>query len=367
MIADFRARFTRLTRLAGRVVNMVLDPTVFGLMVAAAVLGRQGQRIRRVVEVPGAASATAGNRVCLYSHFDRDSLVAPHVLQALAAVSRLGFRIHFITTSRHLHPEVVEAVSPFCEKIIHKDNHGLDFGAWRLGWRLLGRETPLDELLLLNDSVYGPLADLGAVFDRMAGEPCDFWSITDSWDQKYHLQSYFLVFRRAVLASAAFEGFWDSFWLINHKNHIVRRCEIGLTQRLLKAGFAPKAFCAYLDVRDHVVRRLLDRSESPGHLDGVISLPHGRVSLAATASADMRAHLLAEGALIDATLNPMHHFWKVLITDFGCPYLKADLLLRNPVKIVDAYQWKQLVSQHTTYDPSLIERHLYRLARRRVP
>lgn len=349
-----RVRLIRLSRLALRLFAAVSAPFVWVLMVAWAVLGRSGQRVRRVIQVRERPPA-GRNRVCLYSHFDRDSLLAPHVLQALAAVSRLGFRIHFITTSRHLHPGVIEAVSPYCDRLIHKDNHGLDFGAWRLGWRLLDREG-LDELLLLNDSVYGPLTDLTPIFARMDGEACDFWGITDSWDKKYHLQSYFLVIRRQLLASRVFDRFWDSFWLVNHKGYIVNRCEIGLTQRFLKAGFRPKALCSYLDVRAGAVNRLREGA-GPDSQDGA---PHRR-------SFWDPARRLSEEALVNATLNPMHHFWQDLITDFGCPFLKADLLVRNPVEIPDAYQWKQLVAEQTAYDPGLIESHLYRMAEKRVP
>ena len=361
-----RIKLRQTLRLLARLADRAGDPLLWGAKVALTIAGRRGQRVHRILE--GRRPAPPGPwRVCLYSHYDRDGLLAPHVEHALAAVAALGFRIHFVTTGPVLSQSLIDRVAPYCETIIHKDNYGLDFGAWRLAWQRVRRHGVPDELLLLNDSVYGPLSDLGAVFARMAGEPCDFWGITDSWDQKYHLQSYFVVLRKHVLESSAFERFWRSFWLINHKSYIVRRCEIGLTQRLLKAGFVPRALCPYTDVRTHAVRRLLSESQAAERAEAVFNLPGGQTFFSEAMPPPVRALLATKGNLVEATMNPMHHFWRDLITEFGCPFLKVDLVARNPVAIANAYQWKQLVVEKTDYDPALIEHHLYRAVSRRVP
>ena len=44
---------------------------------------------------------------------------------------------------------------------------------------------------------------------------CDFWGITDSSEINYHLQSYFLVFKKNVIQSNTFKIFWDGVKILN--------------------------------------------------------------------------------------------------------------------------------------------------------
>jgi hypothetical protein len=57
-------------------------------------------------------------------------------------------------------------------------------------------------------------------------------------------------------------------------------------------------------------------------------------------------------------LNPTHSFWDVMIVEFGCPFIKRDLLKRNPARIPGVSEWSSLLSVHTAYDTGRIERHL---------
>jgi lipopolysaccharide biosynthesis protein len=58
-------------------------------------------------------------------------------------------------------------------------------------------------VLLVNDSIYGPLAPLEPILARIDLEAADLWGATESWQTRYHLQSFFLAAGRTVLTSPA--------------------------------------------------------------------------------------------------------------------------------------------------------------------
>ena len=45
----------------------------------------------------------------------------------------------------------------------------------------------------------------------MNKKECDFWGMVESHEMKTHLQSYFLVFKKAVFQSSGFKEYVHSF------------------------------------------------------------------------------------------------------------------------------------------------------------
>lgn len=118
--------------------------------------------------------------------------------------------------------------------------HGrYDFGSWgemidQIGWEAIAE---FDELVLVNDSCYGPFYDLSVVFERMNFRPCDFWSMTGNREIAFHLQSYFLVFKRPVMANIDFQKFWSNISEEPSYENVVINYEVGLSRLLLRKGF----------------------------------------------------------------------------------------------------------------------------------
>src|SRR5258706_15691942 len=101
---------------------------------------------------------------------------------------------------------------------------GIDLSVW-------------DELVLTNSSVFGPLFPLRESFDGMSGNPCDFWGMTGNHEIAWHLQSYFLVFRRNILHSPLFGQFWRTVLPRQDKKATIRNYEVGLTRFFEKYRF----------------------------------------------------------------------------------------------------------------------------------
>ena len=135
-----------------------------------------------------------------------------------------------------------------------RENFGHDFGSYRDGIRLI-RDAGLspDRLILLNDSIWCPLradlmarieainADLSGLLqdekvahDDAGGTPTD----------RLYLESYFFVISGALWRSAAFQDFWTSYPMTDHKPDTIKRGEIGFSRSMQAAGFR---LCALTD------------------------------------------------------------------------------------------------------------------------
>jgi rhamnosyltransferase len=187
-------------------------------------------------------------RLILFAHFNPDGRVEPFVHAHLRALRELGGTLHFISNSPLPEAEL-ERLRTVADAILERENTGVDFGMWKAA---LGRVdlADYDELLLTNSSVIGPVTPLAPLFQRMAGDPCDFWGLTESGEVIRHIQTYFLVFRAAVLRSPAFRQFFDSVLEYRSKNHMILSCEVCFTTWLQEHGFT-SAVAFPLEPRDN--------------------------------------------------------------------------------------------------------------------
>lgn len=256
-----------------------------------------------------------GKRLCIFSHFDRYGIVDEYVLYYLQALKENECDIIFVSTAPQLNADELKKLDSLCSQIIVKENIGYDFGAWCTG---LKESSELlehyDELIICNDSVYAPLYELSSVFTKMENASYDAWSITDSHEVCYHMQSYFLVFNKAIMNNQQFWKFWDNYLVYKNKRNIIEKYEIGLSKFLMKCGYKIGAYCPSKEVTDKII-------------------------------------------------NVTHEYWKELIIDHQCPTLKIELLRDNPLN-VDLTDMKSIMST-TSYPFDLIENHLSRMGKKK--
>ena len=180
------------------------------------------------------------NRVAIFAHFDAENEVKPYVAYYLEKLRELCVRVVFVSTSP-LGERQLEALWPRVDEVMLCEHTGWDFGMWKHALEH-GDLGGVDELVLTNSSLFGPIFPLAPIFEHMAEDRCDFWGMTDNFEVHWHLQSYFLVVRRAVLDSEAFRLFWSSVLPYRNKCAAVMGYELGLTQFLSDSGFQPGAF-----------------------------------------------------------------------------------------------------------------------------
>ncbi|OGV76700.1 MAG: hypothetical protein A3K19_18105 [Lentisphaerae bacterium RIFOXYB12_FULL_65_16] len=308
-------------------------------------------------EEKGQVNLADVKKVCLYAHYDRDSRVEDYVLNCIQELSKLGYGVVFVTVSRHLTAESIERLAPFCAWIVHRKNRGWDFGSWKVASRFTGPLESYDEVVLANDSVYGPVKALGPIFEKMGKNEAALWGITDSWMNRYHVQSYFAVLRKSYLALPAFKTFWENIRFVRDRYFVVSRYEMGLTQTAIRAGLPVAVLCPYGDA----VKAGREKIEA---------------RYAKLVGAERYATRLPEAwyckkvltrCLDGIPMDPMHFFWDALIDPLGCPFIKRELLSRNPMAVPNVNEWEPIVRAASSYDTQMIHRHLQRIVRQRSP
>jgi lipopolysaccharide biosynthesis protein len=186
-------------------------------------------------------------RLAIYAHYSKNTDVALHTFHFLKEIRLLGFELCFVSNSP-LSQESQEKLGAFSQKIIQRENTGLDFSMWKDGLAEYDL-TQVQELLLANSSVIGPLAPLSRLWQHPIVGECDFWGLTDSnelWD--WHLQSFFVVFKQNVVTSRIFSQFWSAMLPYHTKGQIIRSYEIGLTVWLQENGFRWQAMYKLGDI-----------------------------------------------------------------------------------------------------------------------
>lgn len=241
-------------------------------------------------------------RLAIYAHFDAASSVARHVLYHLEQLRELGFQICFVSNSEITVGDQ-QRLGRLCEKIIVRENTGLDFGMWKRA--LLEQDLlPLDELLLTNSSIVGPLQPIAPLWQNPVLADCDFWGLTDNAIPALHLQSYFLVFRRQVIQSPRFIEFWHSVLPYRDKVQLIWSYEVGLTRWLMESGFKWQAIFPQKTIWPQALEQR---------------------SLARKIYHRLRQR--------DVSANDISLFAHELLLQSGMPYLKASLLKKNWLQV----------------------------------
>jgi lipopolysaccharide biosynthesis protein len=179
-------------------------------------------------------------RVAIFAHFDAENEIKPYVAHHLEKLRETCTRVVFASTAQ-LEDRQLDGLCPPEDRIIMSENSGWDFGMWKQAMSKIGF-ADADQLVLTNSSVFGPIFPLEPVFAKMEEDPCDFWGMTDNFEWRWHLQSYFIVFKPQVFNSEAFRLFWNSVLPYRSKEPVVMSYELGLTSFLVDSGFRPGAF-----------------------------------------------------------------------------------------------------------------------------
>ena len=282
--------------------------------------------VQRIKELP-ATPDTERRRLVLFAHFDRKDEVDPDVVFYLERLHRSGSTIVFVSGSPRLKVATTEAIKPFCAGIYTRETLSLDFGSWHLAWALVEARgwklESFDELLLANDSVYGPLFDLKEMFAKRDG--ADLYGVVESKEYVSHLQSFFLLWALNERTVPFLRRFWREFQYIANKDKLIQRYEIGMSVAARAQGFAVKAY-----IPDEAAR--------------TVELEAG----------DARAELDRCQAV-----NNMLRFWDTLITANRCPFLKTSLPVKARPEGIERVP--ELLRRYTEYDPALIEAHVRRI------
>lgn len=115
-----------------------------------------------------------------------------------------------------------------------------DFGSYKRAYEYAKNNKLLnkyDFVYMVNDSVYGPLHDIGTVLQQMESKNTDAFGMVESRHTHYrHIQSWFIGMRKSVFLSTWFDEFIMSVKQLPHKYLITVLYENKFTDILEEHG-----------------------------------------------------------------------------------------------------------------------------------
>lgn len=211
------------------------------------------------------------NRLGLFLFYDVEGIVDDYVKYLLGDMNKNLSHL-CVLVNGELTSEGRKTLENFTDHIITRSNHGFDVGAWKdamiyeFGFEKL---EEFDEVILFNDSYFGPIYPFREMFDEMDKRDLDFWGITvhgDAPDPKNlcpypyrprYLQLFFLVFRKNFVKSKEFQDYWQELPYFENFNDVGYKHQAVFTKHFSDLGFK---WAAYVDTED--LEESVDKSVS---------------------------------------------------------------------------------------------------------
>jgi Rhamnan synthesis protein F len=329
--------------------RMVYRAATIGWEVVAALPSDALRAIRPAAKAvrmeDGVRPEREASRIALYVHYSATGQVSGMVRYQLGLLRQFGFAIVFISMAAHIPEDDWQAVRELCALVVQRENFGRDFGAWHDLMPEVRRRWPHpQELLLANDSVLGPIYPLAPVIEALRAGGEGLFGLTESLQGGAHLQSYLLL-TRGKAAVADLMGFLQTLYVSHSKWLLVQAGEIRLARWMRGRGHRVAAVFGY----DRLVRAAVADPAERKRLMG----SHAKLRDFDRLPADRAAALLFEWPL-----NPTQHLWHVLATKFGDPFVKTELVMRNPGRLPGVDGWPAVVPPDAPCPLPLLRAHL---------
>lgn len=184
-------------------------------------------------------------KIAIFAHWDPDNLIDDYVVYYLQELKKVA-NIVFVSDCTLPDKELAKIEPLVIQSIAHR--HGeYDFGSYKRGF-LNSKDILVgyDELIFANDSCYGPFFPFADLWKEMDARSCDYWGLFKHLDPTinlWHIQSYFLVFKKSVFLSPCFSNFMKNIGPEKKKDDVILKYEVGLSNLLNQAGFHGVALC----------------------------------------------------------------------------------------------------------------------------
>ncbi len=201
------------------------------------------------------------SRLTILQFYDKSGVVDRYIPYLLDCLKTVSSKL-IVVVNGEITEDGLKLLQSHSDDVVQRQNVGFDAAAWKFilceyyGWEMV-REY--DELLLTNDSYYGPFYPISDIFAEMDKKDIDFWGMTAHgkksdpyglsqyryWPK--HLQSFFLVIRKRMLHSIDFKDYWDNQELFLTYPELISGNEIVFTKHFADLGYT---WDAYVDTTD---------------------------------------------------------------------------------------------------------------------
>lgn len=199
------------------------------------------------------------SRLGIFQCSDKDGIIDDYIIYLLNDIKENLDRLVVIFNGA-LSKAGRDRLYQITKEVVVRENEGFDAAAWRfalteyLGWDVVGQ---YDELVLLNDTFFGPFYPFKIVFDKMAEREVDFWGLTAHGKglerplgvyYEEHIQSYFFVIRKDMLNCFDFKHYWEKQKTYGSFQELVEQNEVVFTKYFEERGFVWEPFIDMSDL-----------------------------------------------------------------------------------------------------------------------
>lgn len=269
-------------------------------------------------------------RLGIFVLYDADGVADDYVKVLLSSLKNEIQEI-FIVINGSIGSQCLEGLHAYGDEIFCRDNIGFDAGAYKdtfLYFLPRDKRGEYDEIVLMNDTFFGPVFPLKPFFDRVETETADFWGTTrhpekktgDGRIIKSHVQAYFLAIRRSLFMSDLFEDFWRELAYPRSYREAVWNFEIKFTVYFEERGFWG---ITWMDLHEGFSREAQEE-------------------------------------------NPYLLHCHELIKDLRVPFLKKKCLAFENRGYINALEALEFIEEKSEYDTGLIWGNIFRLCRQNL-
>ena len=184
-------------------------------------------------------------RICLFAGYDSKNIIHDYVVYYLKELSTVS-DIYYMADNEISETEKSK-IMPYVKGAYGFNHKKYDFGSWYELIKIIGWEkiSEYDELILANDSVFGPLYPMKDFFTKIEKDvEWDICGITRSFEkQVWHLNSYFLVFRYKAFTSDIFKEHLLSVKQEENVSQVIEKYEVPFMYKFYNNGYSVKVFC----------------------------------------------------------------------------------------------------------------------------
>lgn len=256
------------------------------------------------------------------------------ILKLVYQLKKANYTVIFIlAVDKKLEKDYINIDSIDADIAIKRKNIGYDFGSWSSAI-LLTRNLlfQAENVLFINDSIIGPFFNLSNIVASFENSKGDIWGVCDSFDHRHHLQSYFFGFHKAILCSPHL----DSFFLhenpaASDRNEAVENYELSLLEYFRKNNFNYETHLGYAELLANFHKNA-SKMLSQFKVDKVNDSFYRDKNSDLSMTVQPVSYLVNTLSEIENStpLNPSHYFSHEIL-EAGFPFIKKELLFKNPV------------------------------------
>ena len=206
-------------------------------------------------------------RLGIFLCFDVEGIIDDYIIYLLDDICENLDEL-FIVSNGDLTKESQKKLEKYTTSdILFRSNIGFDAGAWRdvmVDCYGFDKLCEFDELILFNDSFFGPIYPFKIMFEQMDKEDIDFWGITNHGEapdprnlcpyenRPRYIQTYFMAFRNNLIKSEEFQNYWTELPDYETFDELAFKHGAVLTQYFSDLGYKWKSYVYTLDMEDTI-------------------------------------------------------------------------------------------------------------------